>query len=113
MVCARYRVEWHGLYERGFEQGHVASCCGCGNEPSGFLKCRIFFDLMRNCQLLQEWFCCVELAASFQGILTTAKRRTVAAFGERCRDVYAEGVRVLPRTVHGRRQLRKSSRKSD
>jgi len=34
------------------------------------------------------------------------------AFGERCRDIYAEGVRVLPRTVHGRRQLRKSSRKS-
>jgi hypothetical protein len=38
----------------------------------------------------------MELVALFKGILRTAKVRIVVAFRERCRDVYAEGVRALP-----------------
>jgi len=40
----------------------------------------------------------MELGALFQVILRTAKFRIVVAFGERCRDMYAQGVRMLPRT---------------
>jgi hypothetical protein len=113
MVCTRNRVEWHGLDGWGLGQGHVASCCGCGNEPSGFLKCRFFFWLDEELSAFQEWFFCMKLGALFQVILRTVEFRIVVAFGERCRDIYAQGVRMLPRTFHRRRQLRKSSRKSD
>jgi hypothetical protein len=29
--------------------GQVASCCECGNEPSGFVKCGEFIELLRTC----------------------------------------------------------------
>jgi hypothetical protein len=29
----------HGLDRSGSGQGQVAGCCGCGNEPSGSIKC--------------------------------------------------------------------------
>jgi hypothetical protein len=33
-------VGWgHGLDRSGSEQGQMASCCKCGNEPSGLIKC--------------------------------------------------------------------------
>ena len=44
----------------------------------------------------------MELGALFQDILRTAKFKIVVAFGERWRVSYPEGVRVLPRTIHGR-----------
>jgi hypothetical protein len=31
--------EGHELDWSGSGYGHVASCCECGNEPSGFIKC--------------------------------------------------------------------------
>jgi len=81
MVCTGNRVGWHGLDEWGLGQGHVAGCCGCGNEPSGFLKCRNFL-LDEELSACRQWLCCMELGALFQGILTTAKFRIVVAFGE-------------------------------
>jgi len=30
------------------------SCCECGNELSGCIKCEEFLDWLRNCQLLKQ-----------------------------------------------------------
>jgi hypothetical protein len=34
----------HGLHRSGSGQGQGVGCCDCGNEPSGFVKCREFLD---------------------------------------------------------------------
>ena len=34
--------EGHGLDRSGSGQGQVASCCECGNELSGVIKCGVF-----------------------------------------------------------------------
>jgi hypothetical protein len=36
-----YRL-WIGL--KWLRKGHVAGTCGCGNEPSGSIKCEEFLD---------------------------------------------------------------------
>ena len=30
-------------------QGQLMGTCVCSNEPSGFIKCREYLDLLRNC----------------------------------------------------------------
>ena len=35
---------------RGSRQGQLASPCNYDNEPSGCVKCGVFFDWLRNCQ---------------------------------------------------------------
>ena len=34
----------HGLDRSDLGQGHVASCCECGNEPSGSIKYLRFLE---------------------------------------------------------------------
>ena len=41
-------------------RGQVVGSCECGNEPSGYIKCREFLD-----QLLTRQFRCVELVYFF------------------------------------------------
>ena len=36
------------------DQGQVAGCCECGNEPSGSIKCGEFLDQLRTSQLLKK-----------------------------------------------------------
>jgi hypothetical protein len=44
----------------GSGQRQVMGSCGCGNEHSGTIKCRKFFDQLRTCQLLRK-DCSIEL----------------------------------------------------
>ena len=43
-------LKWkHELDSSGSGQGQVAGACLCVDEPSGSIKCREFFDYLRNC----------------------------------------------------------------
>jgi hypothetical protein len=43
-------LEWkHELDSSDSGQGQVAGACECGDEHSGSIKCREFFDYLRNC----------------------------------------------------------------
>ena len=37
-----------GWIELAEDRGQVAGNCECGNEPSGYIKCRKFLDLMKT-----------------------------------------------------------------
>ena len=40
----------------------VAGCCEYGNESLGSIKCRVFLDLLRKCQLLKG--CLIEVTCA-------------------------------------------------
>ena len=44
----------HGLDQSGSGQGQVAGCCEYGDEPSGSIKCREFFEYLRTFELLRK-----------------------------------------------------------
>jgi hypothetical protein len=50
----RNRMGRRALHLSGSGQGQVAGSCECGNEPAVSIKCKEFFDLLRNCQLVRN-----------------------------------------------------------
>jgi hypothetical protein len=46
----------YGLDRAGPAQGHVTGTCGCGDEPSGSIKCRELLDYLKTGSLLKKDF---------------------------------------------------------
>jgi hypothetical protein len=44
----------HGLDQSGSRQVHVAGCCECGDEPSGYIKCGEFLEWLTMFLLLRK-----------------------------------------------------------
>ena len=70
----------HGLNLSGSRQEQVAGTCQCGDELSGFIKCRGFLDQLRNCQLLQKdtipWSQCDYAVSNVRAAVNSRLRRT-------------------------------------
>jgi len=51
-------TDWVGVAQ---DRGQVASCCECGNEPAGSIKCRPFIWLAEELLASHEGLWCMEL----------------------------------------------------